>query len=532
MKKFNFFVHVCAVFFILSFMAVPAGAKEYTFEDGGVFNVLGYVSQAAQFGVAGDKYDTEEGLQSALMNIFVEGDYQPNDSLKLYASGMLTVDWIYDIKHSDDSWRDKRFNESRDNFYVDDESWQLLKEAHVTWSPGDFVFRMGKQIVSWGEMDFIRVMDQINPTYDARGFADVEFETTVIPIWLMRADYWPDMGAVGGAFQDLGIQLVFNPNAQFIPYQGLAVGNEVGGIWAPNYILPTAAVDPTPPGGGGLTDMIGPEFRARISSDVEDLDEWDSDNFEYGIKIRGVVGDHTFTLNGFYGRSNIPNETLTGVVMDPDFGFAIPLITIDSDGMPSMTLTTAGKYFRQKFVGFTYNYDLKFLRSSALGGVSPFLRLETMYEFDHTFVDDNANFGYGGYVESDYWKNGLAIDWKIKIPALNSKAYFTVMPQFFYNRVMDYKSAWALSDAGSGVEEDMWTSGLLIETAYFNARLKPSIGWLHDFNGKADIILPSLTWVRNYRWTYSIDALFVDDRETDLFDHKNYIGCKVTYNWG
>jgi hypothetical protein len=526
MKKFKFLVLFSALLLIFCFLPFSAGAIEYNLRGGGTANVLGYMSQSAQFGLAGDKYDTETDLQSALMNIFIEGEYMPNDELKFYASGMLTMDWVYDLKHDDKTWEDKRFNESRDNFFIDDESWQLLKEAHVTWSPGDFVFRAGKQIVSWGEMDFIRVMDQINPTYDARGFADVEFETTVIPIWLMRADYWPDMGAVGGAFQDLGIQFIFNPNAQFIPYRGLTLRNEEGGIWAPNYILPTASVDPA------LIPVIGPEFRLGIESDIEDMDEWDSDNFEYGIKIRGTVGDHTFTLNGFYGRSNIPQEVFTGTLVKIDPGTGFPVMSFDSDGMVGLTFLSKGKYFRQKFVGLTYNYDLKFLRVPALGGVSPFLRFETMYEFDHTFVDDDANFGFAGYVESDYWKTGIAIDWKVKIPALNEKAYFTVMPQFFYNRVMDYKSAWALSDAGSGIEEDMYSLGFLIETAYLNARLKPSIAVIHDFNGEADYILPSLTWIRNYKWTYSLDALFVDDRESDLFDHKNYIGCKVTYNWG
>ena len=107
------------------------------------------------------------------------------------------------------------------------------------------------------------------------------------------------------------------------------------------------------------------------------------------------------------------------------------------------------------------------------------------------------------------------------------------MPQFFYNQVMDYESEWALSDFGSSVEEDMYTLGLLIETSYLNGRLKPSIAWLHDFNGgENDFILPSLTWVRDHRWTYSLDALIVNKSEDDVFDNKSYISFKVTYNWG
>ena len=41
--------------------------------------------------------------------------------------------------------------------------WQLLKEVHLTWTPKNFNFRVGKQIVVWGETDGFRLMDQINP---------------------------------------------------------------------------------------------------------------------------------------------------------------------------------------------------------------------------------------------------------------------------------------------------------------------------------------------------------------------------------
>jgi hypothetical protein len=198
MKKSNFVVLILASLLAAGVSATPAAAKEFSLQGDGVLNVMGYMSQSLQFSLKNDKYDSEEDLQSALMNMFIETDYKPSEALTFYASGMLTMDWIYEIKSNDHTWQSRRFNKSRDNFFIDDESWQLLKEAHVTWSPGNFLFRAGKQVVSWGEMDFLRVMDQINPTDDRRGFADVEFETTVIPIWLLRAEYYPDVAARGG----------------------------------------------------------------------------------------------------------------------------------------------------------------------------------------------------------------------------------------------------------------------------------------------------------------------------------------------
>ncbi|MCP4287579.1 MAG: hypothetical protein GY792_24585, partial [Gammaproteobacteria bacterium] len=129
----------------------PASAK--MFEIGGKpATVQGYISQSVASSLAGDNYDVEEGVNQALMNLFVEGDVKLSSDLSFYAAGMLTVDWMYDLKHNDDSWEEKRFNKSRDTLQIDDEWWQLAKEAHLTYTPGDFTFRVGKQIVKWGEM--------------------------------------------------------------------------------------------------------------------------------------------------------------------------------------------------------------------------------------------------------------------------------------------------------------------------------------------------------------------------------------------
>ena len=127
MKKLHGFVFMLVLLLAVGLTATPAAAKEYNLQGDGVLNVFGYMSQSLQFGLANDKYDSEEDLQSALMNMFIEGDYKPNEALAFYASGMLTTDWIYEIKSNDHTWQSRGFNESRDNLFVDDEAWQLLK---------------------------------------------------------------------------------------------------------------------------------------------------------------------------------------------------------------------------------------------------------------------------------------------------------------------------------------------------------------------------------------------------------------------
>jgi hypothetical protein len=117
-------------------------------------NLAGYITQGGSFGLH-NTYDTENGLNSALMNLFVEGEYSPVDKLRFYSSGMLSVDWAYQLNSGRDSWHDKLFSESKGHLNVDSNYWQILNEAHFTWTPGNFFFRVGKQIVSWGEMDLL-----------------------------------------------------------------------------------------------------------------------------------------------------------------------------------------------------------------------------------------------------------------------------------------------------------------------------------------------------------------------------------------
>lgn len=133
----------------ITLLLTTYGMAEEVAVLGKSLNLLGYVTQGGAFSLSDkDKYDTEKGLQSGLMNLFVEGDYKISSELKLYCSSMLTVDWAYQLNDNRESWHEKLFSKSKDRLNVDNEYWQILKEAHLTWTPGNFMFRIGKQIVS------------------------------------------------------------------------------------------------------------------------------------------------------------------------------------------------------------------------------------------------------------------------------------------------------------------------------------------------------------------------------------------------
>jgi len=483
-------------------MSPPAMAKQFIV-GGKTLNLFGYVTQGAAFSLHNkDYYDTERDIHAALMNLFLEFDYTFTDNLKLYAASMLTVDWIYELKHDDKSWTDKKFFKSRDELFVDDEYWQLLKEIHLSWTPGNCYFRVGKQIVSWGEMIGFRLMDQINPLDTRRGMADVEFETTIIPIWLIRAEYYPQITT--GWLQDVGLEFIFNPNADFIPNQML-MGNDEAGIWSPNIVAP-----------------LGPGREAYIGSsnmNIKEPQEWDDEGYEYAFRIKSVVKDAIITLNYFYGRDNAP-------VMRPDMT-ALPRFEVAPDSNRILHSTMEGRYPLFRFAGATFSRDLPFMRSSALGDVAPLILLETFYAFDNTFATSLNTFK-----KLDELRWALGIDWKVRIDLLNPRTYFMISPQFYHQKILNYPHDYEIAN----LEDDNYTTTLMINTSYFHNKLVPSFFWMHDLNNKADMFRLQLVYDYSYKWHFTLGTVLLDGREKnkgfDVFENKDYLYFKISYKWG
>ena len=60
------------------------------------------------------------------------------------------------------------------------------------------------------------------PLDSRHGLGDVEFENTIIPIWLLRAEFYPRITTKW--LQDLAIEFVFNFNADHIYNQDIRLG--------------------------------------------------------------------------------------------------------------------------------------------------------------------------------------------------------------------------------------------------------------------------------------------------------------------
>ena len=466
--------------------------------------LTGYANQGISYGLSGDDhYDVQGGFQQAIFQGLLEARYDLHPDFRLFASGKINADWSYVYLSGDSDWEAKGFDQSKDKLAFFDSWDDLLCEAHVTWTPGNFIIRLGKQIVKWGETDAVRITDQINPVDGRRGITDVEFETTIIPITLAKVSYFIQPNS--SWLQDVQVEGIFNPNVNFRYNEGVTTGNESMGIWAPNIVVPLGGAYPKDYAHYGEGNLL-----------IEEPDTLDSDGFEYGLRLRTVIMDSVITMMYFYGRDNSPAATTLGssttispwdgrLVIQPNVKWTFPLY---------------------RFLGATFTRDLPSLTSSFLGGVAPTIRLEAMYGINNTYLTST-----GTLEERDDFRWGAAVDWKVDIPFLNPKAYFSITGQLFGQHFRDYPSFYDLS-AG---EEDNYQATLYIGTSYLHNKLSPSVFYWYDITNEAQFIQPKLTYDYDHNWSYALSAVFFMGNEQNksfaLYENKNMVTFTVSYNF-
>jgi uncharacterized protein DUF1302 len=488
----KFYLQMGTLFLI---MCWSSGVMAIEFTLGNVqVNSHGYVTVGMLYGVEGDDHhDTIEGFQSSVFNVLTENNFTFNRNLRVFASAMFTGDLAYAILDDDKDWEDRGFDNSKDELEFDDDLRDILQEVYVNWTPGNFAFRVGKQIVAWGEMDVIRIMDQINPLDNSRGITDIEFETSILPIWLGRAEYYlqPSISWLN----DVGLEFIFNPNLDFRGNRGPGVGNDVWGIWSAN-------ID------AGPGTVVG-----AFDSEIKEPDEWDS---QFAFRVKAYVGSSLITLNYFYGRELSPVTQITGA----------PRVTVAGDGIAELHLPNKGYYPRRRTVGVTFTADVPWVSSSFFGGVAPTFRLEGLYGFDSSFGTASNQI-----VEHDELYLGIAMDWKIKIPFLNERAYFGITSQLTNRRILDYPD----QDPLAGWREDNFTSVLVLSTTYFHNKLMPVFVWARDITNESDLLKYQLTYDHNSTWAFTVGSAFFTGETAaaafEVFDNKDHIYANVAWKF-
>ena len=452
--------------FLLAIMTVCNGSitqAEIYSVAGKEVQILGQISQTVNYGFK-DSYDYEEGINTVLTDVLLDGGLILNDELHVNTLLGLSVDWNYDFQHGDDSWQDKGFNLSRNRMYFDDEYWQVVKELHTTWTPGNCLFRVGKQAVTWGLLDGPNVLNQINPEDGRRGETEIEFETSVIPIWMLRAEYNPPV--YNTFLDDLNIQFLFNPNADFIPTQQLEPGPDANGVFAP---------------------AVGEGFGSFDKTEIEP-DEWDSENFEYGVQFQAFIGGSIVNLNYSNGTSNeyvseinmaaagenIGNNFASGAQEPDPFRY-------DSIGLAHLPITV--HWADQEFFGGYISHDMQSWTFMP-GKRTPILKFEWAYELDKTFeVNSDYVLGEGAppFIEKDMFTWGAGIEWNIDIPYITSQGNgMTFNSSYITSYIQDYDHRL------DSIKDDTFLV-FIVNTLYLSGRLKPEFMLVRDMESHEDL---------------------------------------------
>jgi len=157
------------------------------------------------------------------------------------------------------------------------EAWMIYKDPCKR-----FEIKAGKQIVTWGETDGLKLLDFVNAT-DYRHFIIDDMEDSKIPEWMINLTYYFN--------QDYNLQFLWIP--EYVQnFQAPA-----GSAWAldgVNLIYFYDHFDALNIVRGG-----GPLGAAREACTV-DYNHPDNEN-EFGVRFKGTIGSSTdFTLNYFY----------------------------------------------------------------------------------------------------------------------------------------------------------------------------------------------------------------------------------------
>lgn len=472
----------------------------------------GYISQSVTYGLEDGYYDNQHGFNSFITQALVEASYQPSNKMRLFLSGNLNMDQAYTILDGDSEWEAKGFDKSDDHQHIYDDSQDLLKEAHVSWASGDFFFRIGKQVVQWGETDGLRLTNLINPVDQRRGPSDVRFESTIIPIWMLRAEY--NTAVDSTAIQNFGVQFIFDPAADFRGNEVMTPGNEYQGVWSP-YVE------------AGPFAYIG-----SLDYTVEEPDSFDSDYFSYGLRLTAETHGANIALMGFLGK-----DRDYAALPAPPFIYPDPLAN-DYDGKMILHPVGVGKYYDFTFVGLTFSREVGFLKANFLGGVAPVIRMETLYAFDTTYSATDGMF-FNELWETDEFRSMVGFDWKFKCNPLNPRAFFMLSGQYFYQKIMDYPDApVTLNQRGSvpgPLEEDNNKVTLLLNTNYLHNKLQPNIFWAHDITNDSDFVKIWLNYEYTHNWIFSLGSLFMSGDEVgngdEPLDHKDQVYGTITYRF-
>ena len=448
--------------------------------------------------------------------------------------------------------------------YIEERTRRLLRIAqdrnrlflaYLDWERGPLFFRIGRQVLAWGETDVFRLLDNINPLDDSFGGFFIALDERRLPLNMIRSSYrFGDVGPLQDAFLE---GFVANGN-QVSTWPGIPNGSPwtPGGIANPNPQVSTQWNLPK------STDVRG---GARFVFTYKDVTTTLAHYYTY-FDVPGV----RFVLPGLRQCAGETSASNTARFCNPILAVQeFPRVPISglSTTFPVPSWYTIVRTEFAYFQGEPMNrqgrgnpndsfaakgspgYNRLVAENNTEGGLNPFVW--------PTFIDPAGNRKnplYGEVLQRDTLNMAIGADVNRFIQWLNPTQTFFFSTQFFYKHVFNSPgdlvlptpfrniavgdqtpvlgtkgSTNQLLQAAFGVtpgcgpknnkkpcklqprlyhlNDNRFLQTLLVTTSYSGGRIVPSFGMFYDWQG-AWVFQPGVALVRDpFRWIFDYTAV-------------------------
>ena len=371
-----------------------------------------------------------------------------------------------------------------------------LREYYFLYSLGDFTFKVGRQQVVWGESDGLRISDVVNAIDFSRDFTTGGWEDVRIPERLIDITY-----VVPESVHDFKIEAVVSPEDYhantFAPYGDNFYGMPFDSSWIGTYDFLSGLGLPPALLAGVTEKSFGDALNDAISDALPDRHDF-KDGFAGGVRLRGVFGPWDIHVYNYYQRMQTPVFTSSN-----NFSFILPFPWDVYDE----NLGIKVHYPHINTLGATFNVFSDYAKTIFRG--------ECGYIFDEPFTAlDPALGGFfaNDYVEKDSFIYMLGFDRPTWITFLNPIKTFFISGQFIHKIVINYDDdsdmplATVMGKKGSSDHRTMLT--LLMNTTYWDDKIKPENLVVWDVNGHSGYVKPLIAYEPTYNWRFEAGLLY------------------------
>ncbi len=404
---------------------------------------------------------------------------------------------------------------------INENKWDAdLFMAYLDITSGPAFLRVGRQILSWGEMSTLSILDNINPTDNSS--LSVDLLERRVPLFMARTTF---SCSNVGPFAEASIEGYYVPGA---------IDNKNG-----EKIINGSPMIP-PVGRFTLRDIYNPSDPlnlGKLQQNVEQEDD-DFDGDRYGVKFGAMFDELELNFAYYRTYSDIPVPFIDMSSFQPIYLTLRDLLRLDTSNpiksiLKGQKLKVLLAIDKVDVYGGSFNYYLRWIETVIRGELALFKNVPKMTSgsvkdmiegmgsqvylpppFRSVSMADILGmiplgdleqevlpFSSGHISRFDVWKYGLGFDKFMTVPYLNREE-FVFLFEYVGTKIEGYKKKTIVKPwqepNGDPVYEDKYSNTFIFITTtnYFNGNLAPRLVTMFELESKALSLLPSV----KYEW--------------------------------